>query len=435
MNPNNNSPRLPQLIPAGFVRDAIHLLCAFCIGLCVPRFACAEGNGELQNILDDMRASQAVELPTIQLRVIKNRMGKPVGPEKAPPDPDEVSRESLHTCLVYSEKYENLLTNQRKHCDQLNGQIKNLNIAINAAAIQQRQAQLQGRGANLAAGNAHVSEQAALAQQHQLALQEFGALRKESETLNEPTFRQFEALTRCYVAAAEHVENATPDELTEIVTLLKPRSRLPDGYAEMVLLAAATVRSRGDVGPLKEQLFRVGGQLQATKAMGFGAINMDRLNLSLFCETGEVLKDEVAAIKNNRVAMKDPRALCFLGNYCASRKQFQDAIRYFRNATAKQTDEKSRGRIAADVIFYELCCTRKQAPADMDKFIGFMEGLDSSGWQVCRARAAIASLDEDFATAHQLASAAQLTAPPLMQQSLEVMVGKYKERERYVITD
>lgn len=422
-------------MPGGFVRDAIHLLCALCIGLCVPRFACAEGNGDFHNILDDMRASQVVELPTIQLRIIKNRMGKPVGPVEVPPHPDLVSRESLHTCLAYSEQYEKLLTNQRKYCDQLNGQIKNLNIAANAAAIQQRQAQLQGRGSSLAAAIAPVSEQAALAWQHQLALQEFGALRKESELLNEPTFRQFEAFTRCYVDAAEHVENAAPDELTEIITLLAPRTRLPDGYAEMVLLAAATARSRGDVGPLKEQLIRVGRQLQATKAMGLGAINMDRLNLSLFCETGEVLKEEVADIKNNQVAMKDPRALCFLGNYCASRKQFQDAIRYFRNATAKQTDKKSRGRIAADVIFYELCCSHKQAPTDMGKFISFMEGLDPSGWQVCRARAAIAALDEDFATAHQLATAAQLTAPPLMQQSLEVMVGKYKDRERYVITD
>jgi hypothetical protein len=422
-----------------------------CVSLAIIQFrgeqdVRADELDDLQAALMGMDQARSVGFPHIRVGAIENwvsvhRQGIALG-QVLRFDRGE-SRDDLVKCLRYREQYRAFIYQKQRLCNLLAGQLTRLQQGINQQVMHQQQAALAGVRFDSAALHGLQADQQAVRAQAAQAQQEHASMLEEYQKLDGPIVAQFNSLIANYLKACESIRAGGRDSVANMCATLRVAAADPSRFAEKVLLGFAMIRNgenmNGAAGlQLMQELQTATDVTQSSAALGLSPINIDRILLSILCQSGEKLSDEISFIKKDMESRKSPRILYVLGTYHGARKQFVDAKRFLRSAHAKaKEDARARGMIAADVLFCELCA---DSIKDLDSVSEFVKDIDAweqnepniqMDWQFGRAKAVVASLQGKFEEARRLAANSSQVAPPLARKILDAMGESYGRKQRF----
>jgi tetratricopeptide (TPR) repeat protein len=421
------STRLPQLSGLFLICSAVILLCP------APTLAAPPLFDELQSVLRQIEAAGTVTFNTINIREVDEWVmlfpngtlaaGRTLRFERG------TSTETLADSLKYQEHHARFLRSKEQTCNAISGRIRGLTGQINMQAAHIRSAAQAGFDVSPALMAQLQAEQRSLQAVHKEELAHHREMLSDHQLITQPVAQQYSRLIDSYGQAVKIINKATVAELKQVQSLLE-RTIYEGGFTESVLLAYAMIRGGHDAGRAGDLLLMAGDVLKSSEALGFSPINMNRITLSIRCETGEDLQKTMRFIKSNRDITKSPAALYALGAWYESKGQWGEAARHFRMAWAKtEGDPVNHGVAAADVVF----CTYKEDkldPAALDgKFGEFVEDIravEQAGnlntpeeWQVCRGLATIDLINGNLNGAKQHAKRGLQFAPPLGKRALQ----------------
>ena len=315
--------------------------------------------------------------------------------------------------------------------------------SINQQAIHQQQARLAGVDFNPAGLLGLQTERQAVQQQAAQAEQELATMVEEFQKLDAPIALQFNRLVSNYLKAFDCIQGVDKGNLANVLAALRIADSDTARFAEKVLLGFAMIRngedmSQGAGAQVVQELQRLAEVTQSSSVLGLSPINIDRMILSIWCQSDEKLTEEISFIKKDLESRKHPRVLYMLGIYHGSKRQFAEAKRFLRSARAKvDKDARKRGFISAEVLFFELCSDASkdlEAVADLVADVDAWQQNDPNSrmsWQLGRAKAVLASLEGRFDDAKQLVVESRAVAPPLGRKVLDSMSNSFNMNQRF----
>jgi tetratricopeptide (TPR) repeat protein len=341
-------------------------------------------------------------------------------------DSKKESRETLAESLRYQEIHARFLRSKQQTCDAIAGQINGLQGQIERQVSHLRSAAQAGFQGSTAIINQLQAEQRVLQGALQSERGHHRNMLDDHQRITGPVSHRYKQLVENYAKAAAILERATLPELRAACSLLEPKASKDGGYAEAVLLAYATIRGKLDASRVGELIAKAGTTLSSSESLGFSPINMNRITLSIRCDTGEDLDKTMKYVKNAREVTKSPAALYALAAWYESKEVWGEAARYFRMARAKiKSDPINRAIATSDLLYCQWRHGKLDSVDGVEEFIEDIEAVpqssdpdEPSDWQVYRGLAVISLLKGDHQAATLHANKAMASAPPRIKKDL-----------------
>lgn len=350
----------------------------------------------------------------------------------------KVSRETLAASLRYQEIHARFLRSKQQTCDAIAGQINGLQGQIDRQVSHLRSAAQAGFQGGAAIINQLQAEQRTLQGALQSERGHHRNMLEDHQRITGPVSQRYKQLVENYAKAAAILERATIPELRSACCLLEQKAAEDGGYAEAVLLAYATIRGKLDASRVGELITKAGATLTSSEALGFSPINMNRITLSIRCDTGEDLEKTMRYVKNARDVTKSPAALYALAAWYESKEVWGEAGRYFRMARAKiKNDPINRAIATSDLLYCQWRHGKLDSIDGIEEFIEDIEAVPRSSdpdqpsdWQVHRGLAVVSLLRGDYRAAESHVNAAIACAPPRVRMGLADLEAVFRgERE------
>lgn len=336
------------------------------------------------------------------------------------------SRETLAASLRYQEIHARFLRSKQQACDAIVGQINGLQGQIQRQVNHLRSAAQAGFQGDASIINQLQAEQRTLQGALQTERGHHRNMLEDHQRITGPVSQRYDQLVENYAKAVAILERATIPELRAACSILEQKAAEDGGYAEAVLLAYATIRGKQDASRVGELISKAGTTLTSSEALGFSQINMNRITLSIRCDTGEDLSKTMRYVKNARDVTKSPAALYALAAWYESKEVWGEAARYFRMARAKiKNDPINRAIATSDLLYCQWRHGKLGAIDGIEEFIEDIEAApqssdpdEPSDWQVNRGLAVVSLLKGDHEAAALYANKAIACAPPRIKKEL-----------------
>ena len=240
-----------------------------------------------------------------------------------------------------------------------------------------------------------------------------------------------------YQTACGLVRTLDVEELKEVHSILANRVFNEQAYAEAVLFAIVTIRLGADLTPAVHALKSHAATVKTSNALGFSAVGVDRLTLSILCGSDEDVGELVRLFRTERSVRDEAATTYMLACYHASKDDFKSALRYATSTHRKLKTGDSRNRLcaAADALFYAWVVHRDEPTEEREAFSTEVKKIQPPAngtgdmavdWQVARAQIVIAKLDGDDLRCDKLIDQYRSYLPPLAQSSLTHVVDGLK---------